>query len=230
MLSTSTTNNTDGDICRAASTTWRSPPCRSNMVFLDEDGVIQPVAVIPRATASHGIFLGVAKPGDGLSRIQDRRSGSRDGVHVPAGSRRRRRQGLEEVQCGPLAGKKRRGGTLQAANVGSRRDGFSVGAVPTYPDIAVELAEHFIKPGCSAENASFPGVHPCSAGGIRRDQVGRQIARADVLTKRLRHGLRDRLGGDGRGRHSGSLTRNTKKPGKAVRLPGLGIPFGYAIR
>ena len=85
----------------------RDASSRQDVVFLDQDGIIQTQAMIAAATALDGEFLGQAQAGKGLSRIDDLGARSRNEIRILAGLGCNASKKLQEVQCGSLTGEQR---------------------------------------------------------------------------------------------------------------------------
>src|SRR6185437_16598388 len=56
--------------------------CRGDMVFLDEDAVVERKPLIRPATDAYGIFLSEPQPGQGFARVEDARARARDNIGV----------------------------------------------------------------------------------------------------------------------------------------------------
>ncbi|MNL71782.1 hypothetical protein D3C87_1969930 [compost metagenome] len=72
------------------------------MIVLDENGVIQRIAVVGATTAPHRVFLESPQPGRGLARIADLRARTGNRIGIFARQRGNAAQVIEEVQCHPL--------------------------------------------------------------------------------------------------------------------------------
>ena len=68
------------------------------MIVLDQNGIVQPHAVVVPAAAADRVLLEHPPPRSGLARIENDRPGALDGRHEPSRERRDATQPLKEVQ------------------------------------------------------------------------------------------------------------------------------------
>ena len=101
-----------------------------DVVFLDEDSVVQADTVVVTTTATHRVLLREAKTGNRLARIQQAAVGTGRCCYVDGRCRRRSRQQLQEVQRCPLGRENRARRSFQVAKQGVRLDGVSIAAMP----------------------------------------------------------------------------------------------------
>ena len=96
------------------------------MVVLDQDGVIQPEAVVHSAAAAHGVFLQRAQARRGLAGVDDDGARPLHRLHIGARKSGDPRQPPEQVERRAFCGQKRAGVGVHAGEHGA---GLSVSAV-----------------------------------------------------------------------------------------------------
>ncbi len=152
-----------------------------DVVFLDQDSVIEPEAMVLAAAAGDGVLLRQPQAGQGLAGVDDARAGAGDGIDMKPRHRGGGREQLQEVQRRAFGGEQGAGAGLDLADHFAGLDRVAVAQVPADLGQRVEPAK--------------AGVEPCSAGqhgvfaaddGAQRSLVGgaeqcRQIAAADVF-------------------------------------------------
>ena len=92
------------------------------MIFLDQDGFAEVLAVVLAAAHADRIFFEGAQAGRRLSRIQNLRSGAFDGAHKSARQRGDAAEALQQIQSHALAGQQgARGGAYACGNLSRRK-------------------------------------------------------------------------------------------------------------
>ena len=110
------------------------------VVVLDQDGGVEPGAMVGAAAAAHRVLLEDAQRRRGLAGIEDG-DAARGGVHEARGQGRDAREPLQEVQRDPLG---REQGPGPSGHFGHRLAGFAAGPVaPAHGEdrVGVELPE-----------------------------------------------------------------------------------------
>ena len=128
---------------------------RQDVVFLDQNGVIEAESVVAAAAAKYGEFLRAAQAGQRLAGIDDLRARAGDGVGELAGLGRHAGEQLQEVEGGALAGQERPGRAFDFAEQLVGGDALAVGGVPVYADRRIERLKTGVEPGAAAENGVF---------------------------------------------------------------------------
>lgn len=150
------------------------------MVFLNQEGVVEADAVVLAAAADYRVFLASAQAGQGFTGVQDGDVAAGHGIGVAAGSGGGAHEGLQEVQGGAFTGENFSGVTAQAAKGGIRLESVAILHMPFNVYFA-QLPEHFIGPGSAAHNGVFAGNDGGSAAAVRVDELGGDIAIADIF-------------------------------------------------
>ena len=88
---------------------------RDDVVFLDQDAVVEAEAVIGAAADAHGVLLREPQAGQRLAGVQDPGAGAGDGIRAGPGRRGHGGQRLQEIERGALPGEQRAGGAVQFA-------------------------------------------------------------------------------------------------------------------
>jgi hypothetical protein len=162
-----------------------------DVVFLDQDAVIEAEAVVGAAAAGDGVFLRQAQAGQGLAGVDDACAGAGHGVDVEARDGGGGREQLQEIEGGALGGE-------QGAGVGF--------------DFAQHLAGAMVSP-----SRSLPANHGQRIE--RRKQASNQAVPASTASSRLmtvpsERGLAGSAGRSGR-------RRRCPRPGRRARCAGL---------
>ncbi len=154
---------------------------RQDMVFLDEDGIMQSQAVVVTTATAHGVFLGQPQARDGLAGVEEAHRQIGDGKSIPAGAGGGAREGLEEVHGGALSGEKGAGGALHPAQAIAGANLITIGYQPVDSDAAVELTEGLFEPGPATDDRLLTGdkFHPRSL--VRRQEGGGAIPATEIL-------------------------------------------------
>jgi hypothetical protein len=124
-----------------------------DVIFLDQDAVMEAETVVAAAAAGDGVFLRQAQAGQGLARVDDARAGAGDGVDVEPRDGGRGREQLQEIQRGALGGEQGAGVGFDLANDLASADGVAVAHVPANLGKGIESSE--------------AGVEPCRSGQYR---------------------------------------------------------------
>src|SRR5579864_6586977 len=137
------------------------------MVFLDEHLVEQADTEVSRAALQDCVFLRRPQSRQGLARIDDRAVSPGYGVYVTACGCGRRREKLQEVECGAFAREDGSGesGYLEQSLVGS--NAVAIVCVPCDANGRVELSKCFCHPGAAAQDRLLAGDY------LARDMLGR---------------------------------------------------------
>ena len=164
------------------------------MVFLDEDLIVEAHAVVVRTAAAHRVLLRRAQSGEGLTCVENLAAGTGHGIdEAPRGGGGRREQ-LQEIECGALAGQHRARGTCDRENDLLRRYAVTIGGMPGELHFAVELPEGLIRPGPPAQHRLLASDHAAAHALGGRHQAGCDITAAEVLAQRGFHLLREVCG------------------------------------
>src|SRR3546814_7892043 len=113
-----------------------------DVVFLDQEGVVQTDAVVVAATAGNGILLRQAQPGYGLARIEQTHAGPVDHVRVVTTASRHTRQQLQKIQRTALAGEQRPRRPREMEQHPVSPDTVAIGNLPVNRNAWVDLAEY----------------------------------------------------------------------------------------
>jgi len=181
---------------------------RGDVVFLDQDAVVEPDALVLSAARAHRVFFGQAQAGQRLAGVEDGGARAGDGCDVRPGRRRHGRQGLQEIQRRPLGGEQCPGAALDLDQQVARCDRIALVHLPVEAAGRVQRAEAGVEPGP-------PGNHrrlardDAGMGGLRgRKEAGGQVAAADVFRQRARY-----VGFHGRQQQIGHRRINSDKTG-----------------
>ena len=139
-VSTSTSTDSPDAAASARRTAGPMPPGEPLVVVLDQDGGVEPGAMVGAAAAAHGVLLEDAQRRRGLAGIEDG-DAARGRVDEARGQRGDARQPLQEVQRDPLGGEQ---GPGPSGHFGHRLAGFAARAVaPAHGEhrVGVELPE-----------------------------------------------------------------------------------------
>src|SRR5437667_10536741 len=90
---------------------------KSDMVFLEQYGIVQPAPVICPVAHPDGVFFQQAKPRRGFARVADTRICPRQPFDELVSQRRYTAQVREEIQRGSFAGQDRARGSVQMEKV-----------------------------------------------------------------------------------------------------------------
>jgi hypothetical protein len=165
------------------------------VVFLDEHGVEQADAMVVAAAGAHGIFLREAQAGQGLARIEDLRARAAHGVDVRRGDRRRRRQRLQEIERGAFGTDQRACVAFDAAQQRAGGDAFAVGNVPFDARVRIEREETRVDPVAPADHRRVARDDACLRVFAGRQQVGGDVAAAEVFVERALDVAQDHVAG-----------------------------------
>jgi len=154
-----------------------------DMVLLDEHHVIEPDAMILRATAEDSVLLCGTQPRQCFPRVEDLAAGTGNGGDEPARHRGSRRQKLEEVESRTLSGKHRASRAFDGENHLIRQDPVTIAGRPAQFDVGVQAPEDLLHPGPAAENRVLARDNPAAHLLGCRDQLGGNIATANVFTQ-----------------------------------------------
>jgi len=108
------------------------------------------------------------------------------GIHVAAGGGGGAHQGLQEIQGGTFAGENFPCVTAQGAQGGPCREAIAITDMPFNVHLS-QLSEHFIGPGNTAHGGIFTGDDGGAAGAVCVDQLGGDIAIADIFFQSKGH-------------------------------------------
>ncbi len=161
----------------------RNAARRRDMVFLDQDAVVQPHALVLSATGPHRVFLGDAQAGQGFARIEDGGVGTAHGVDIRARCRRDSRQGLQKVQRRALGGEQGAGMAADFHQHVIGGDGIALADPPVGHAVRVERAETGVEPGPAGDHGRLAGDDPSVRPLAGRYELGGEIAAADILVK-----------------------------------------------
>ena len=167
----------------------RDPPGQGHVVVLDEDGVVQAVAVGAAAAHAHGVLLEGAQARRRLARAGDPGLEAFEARHHVAGRGGDPADVAEEVESGALGGQERtrRGG--HAREGVAFRDVAPVAEAHVDPALRIEQPERVergLETGHAAGRARHHRRLPGEVG--RRDRVRRDVAGA---TEVLEQGAAD---------------------------------------
>ncbi len=154
-----------------------------DVVFLDQDAVVQPHALVLSATGPHRVFLGDAQAGQGFARIEDGGVGTAHGVDIRARCRRDSRQGLQKVQRRALGGEQGAGMAADFHQHVIGGDGIALADPPVGHAVRVERAETGVEPGPAGDHGRLAGDDPSVRPLAGRYELGGEIAAADILVK-----------------------------------------------
>ena len=179
---------------------------RTQVVVLDEDGVVEPEAMVAAPAARDCVLLERAEPRAGLARVEHGGARAVHGGDVVLREGRNARQATEEVQRNPLTGEDR---ALRAADAGDDRrrlvDRVTVARERLEADLRVESAERRL---CGAEPADDTRLLHEELGRphrfFRHRCFGGHVAGADVLGQRGEHRALERVGGYSHGSSTGA--------------------------
>ena len=181
-----------------------------DVIFLEQDGVVQSHAVIRAAAAGHRVSLRRAQAGQGLARVQQPGFRALEGIRVLADESGRAGQQLQKIEGGALSAQER---LRRAGQPADNLAGGKRGAIPNAPvdfHPLVELFEGLVEPGGAAEDGGLPNQHRGLARLIVRQQPRRQVARPQVLVQGPPHHAGEVGGQGGRGvlrLHGAALVR-----------------------
>lgn len=156
------------------------------MVFLDQEGVVEADAVVLAAAAEHGVFLAGAQAGKGFSGVEDGDLAAGHGIRVAAGGGGGTHQGLQEIQGSALAGENLAGIAAQSAQSGFGWEAVAILDMPFNVHVA-QLLKHFVGPGGAAHDGVFAGNDGGGAAAVRVDELGGDIAIADIFFQSKGH-------------------------------------------
>jgi hypothetical protein len=158
-----------------------------NMVFLDQERVEQADPMVVAATAAHRVLLGQAQARNGLTGIEQPGCGAADEIGVAGGPGRGARQQLDEIQHGALGGQQRSCRPPQGEQNLIGLHPITVCHREVHRDGGVELRGGFPYPRRAAEHSWLTRDHPRFGMRIGSDQLGADVAAADVLGQRGSH-------------------------------------------
>lgn len=162
-------------------------PAGSDMVFLDQEGVIQADAVVMAAATSDCVLLRQAQAWEGLAGIQQLDLGIGDKVGQIAGAGGHAGQQLQEVQRAAFASEQRPGRSFEVKQRLIGRHSLAVSHLPVHGDPWIQLAEHRVDPGCAGDHRGFAGNDGGLGQTFGRDQLRGNVAAADVFQQRAAH-------------------------------------------
>ena len=158
-----------------------------NVVFLDEDAVVQPDALILPAAHTHGVFFGQPQAWQRLAGIQNGSAGAGHGVDIGSGGGGHSRQGLQKIQRRTFSSKQRAGGAVESDQQGIWCHCVAFIHLPVDTAIRGQCAEAGVEPGPAGDNRRLAGDDAGVGGLLCRHQPGGEIAAADVFFQRTRH-------------------------------------------
>src|SRR5690348_4507282 len=159
---------------------------RGNVVFLDQDRVVETHAVVVTAAAAHGVFLGEAQTRNGLAGVEDLRAGAGDRIGVAARHRGGAGKGLQEIERVPLARHQRARVAFHFAQHGIRGNAIAIAVVPMNAYIRIELAKALLRPRRAGKHRVLATNDVRVGARVGIDQRGGDIARTDVFGERAR--------------------------------------------
>ena len=152
-----------------------------DVVFLDQDGVVEPETVVVATAAGDGVFLGETQAGKGLAGIDDAAARAGDGVGEAAGLAGHAGEQLEKVEGRAFAGEQGACRPFDGAQHLSRLDRHAVLRVPADVNAWIERRKGAGEPGGAAEDG-FLARNDRGAGALRGgNELGGQVAGADVF-------------------------------------------------
>ncbi|MNF45227.1 hypothetical protein D3C84_263550 [compost metagenome] len=154
-----------------------------DVVFLDQEGIVEADAVVVAAAAGHGVFLRQAQAGQGLAGVEQFHLGAFDQLDIVADTGGDAGQALEEVQRAALAAEQGAGRAFEVEERLVRFGALAVLNVPFNLHSWVELAEHFVHPGGAADDGRFAGDHAGAGLAVLGDELGGDVAAADVFAE-----------------------------------------------
>ena len=154
-----------------------------NVVFLDQDGVPQGQTVAAATADANRVFLGQTQAGQGLARIDHLRFGIGDGIGVKARLAGHGREHLQKVEGAAFAGEQGAGVAFDAAEQLVGLDAVAVPGQPFDFCSGIEAAETALEPGTTAKHAGFARDDGGAAGYSGGNEIGGEVAGADILGK-----------------------------------------------
>jgi len=162
-------------------------PAGSDMVFLDQEGVIQPDAVVVAAATGDRVLLRQAQARQRLAGIQQLDLGIGDKVGQIASAGGHPGQQLQEVQRAAFASEQRTGRSFEVKQRLVGQHSLAVSHLPVHGDPWIQLAEHRVHPGGAGDDRGFAGNDGGLGQTFGRDQLRGDVAAADVFQQRAAH-------------------------------------------
>ena len=164
-----------------------------DMVVLDEDGVVEPEAVIEAAAAAHRIFLQGAQARRGLAGAAYARAGAGDRPHIGRGRGGDAGEVAEEIECGALCAKQRPRIAFHRHQHRLRSHGVAVALGRRERHGRVEGAKRRRGERQAGDRAGLAGHHDGASAQIRRHGGGRRhvAGAAEILGELTQHRLID---------------------------------------
>ena len=154
---------------------------RHDVIFLDQNAVVQADAVIESAARAHRIFLRTAQARQCFTGIKNFRVGTHDGIHKQARFGGNCRQRLQKIQRRAFGREHRARVAGDLAKLHAGRDMLAILDVPENFAIGIEFIKATLKPLNAGDDAILAREHPRMTAGHGRNQRRRQIAVADIL-------------------------------------------------
>ncbi len=166
----------------AALTAWAIPPQAAMWFSLIRK--VQADAMVVTAAAGHRVLLRQAQARQGLAGVEQFDLGVGDLVGVVARMGGDARQHLQKVQRTAFATEQRARRAFEVKQRLVRADPFAIADLPVHRDPWVELAEHRIDPGGSGDGCLVAGDDGGFGQPFGGDQLGGDVAAADVFEQR----------------------------------------------
>ncbi len=157
------------------------------MVFLDQDRVVQADAVIDAAAAAHRVFLRETQARQRLAGVEDLRVCAGDRIDVTARNRRGSGKRLQEVQRAALAADQGARTALDVAQHRIGRNAIAIGARPFNAHLRIAFAETRSSPRDAHNHRRFPADDARGCASACGDQIGCDIAGTDILRQHAAH-------------------------------------------
>jgi hypothetical protein len=152
-----------------------------DVVFLDQDAVVEADAVVGAAADAHRVFLRQAQAGQGLAGVDDLGAGAGHGLHVGGGHGGGAGQQLHEVEAGALGGEQGAGRGVDFTEQLAGLDALAVAGVPDHRGVGLEGHEGGVEPGGAAQDRVLAGDHAAAGHAVGLHEAGGEVAGADVF-------------------------------------------------
>ncbi len=152
-----------------------------DVVFLDQDAVVEADAVVGAAADADRVFLCQPQAGQGLAGVDDLGAGAGHGVDIAAGEGGGAREQLQEVERGAFGGEQRARAGDDVAEGLAGLDTIAILGMPEDGGGRVERLERRVEPVGAAQHGVLAGDDPAARFGGVRNEARRQVAGADVF-------------------------------------------------
>ena len=137
----------------------RYSACGGNVVFLDQNGVVQANAVVGTATCANRIFLRQPQAGQRFSGVNNLRPRAAHPFYVNGGFAGHSAEHLQKIKRCAFCGQQRLRLTAQLQNHLACRAAFAVAHVPNQLRCGVKLKHGGVDPVAAANYGSFARQH-----------------------------------------------------------------------